>query len=310
MTNRYPLRALALSALLLAGNLNAQITFDFTYTGTAGVGFNDPTLGAARKAALNDAATTLAGFFTTAAPRTLTFAVESSSTNSSTLASASSDLATSNAGFNRTVVQEKVLTGSDTNGGTVDGNITWNWFHTWDITNTVAGGAYDFKSTVMHEILHAFGFTSSTSAAGSNTGTAWNTFDNFLTNSTGTRLISVGGVFDTGQNSALTGGPGVFFSGSNAMAANSGNRVAIYSPTTWSNGSSGAHTDDGTYPNTMMIAATNTGQGARTLTAIEQGILKDLGYTVSAIPEPSTYAAILGAAALGATVVRRRRKAA
>jgi len=309
MSNRFTLRALALSAVLLASHLNAQITFSFSYNGTAGVGFNDTgQAGTDRKAALNDAGTTLASFFTTAAPRTVTFAVESSSTNNTTLASASSDLATNTAGFNRTVVQEKILTGIDTNGGTVDGNITWNWFHNWDITNSVAGGAYDFKSTVMHEILHAFGFTSSTGAAGTNTGTAWNTFDNFLTTSNGTRLISVGGVFDTGQNSALTGGPGVFFSGSNAMAANSGNRVAIFSPSPWSDGSSGAHTDDGTYANTMMISATNTGPGARTLTAIERGILTDIGYSMTAIPEPSTYAAILGVVALGVTVIRRRRQ--
>jgi hypothetical protein len=40
------------------------------------------------------------------------------------------------------------------------------------------------------------------------------------------------------------------------------------------------------------------------------GILTDLGYTMSAIPEPSTYAAILGAAALGVTIIRRRRRTA
>lgn len=312
MSYRFTLRAIALSAVLLGSHLNAQITFSFSYTtksgGASNIGFLDPTFGTARQAALNDAATTLASFFTTSAPVNLTFVVESEQAATSTLASASSNFATSNNGFNQTVVQNKILTGADANGSTADGSIFWNWQHTWDITNSVAGGAYDFKSTVMHELLHAFGFTSSTGAPNSNTGTVWNTFDNFLTNSTGTRLISVGGVFDTGQNSALTGGPGVFFSGSNAMGANGGNRVAIFSPTTWSDGSSGAHTDDGTYPNTMMISATNTGPGARTLTAIERGILTDIGYTMAAIPEPSTYAAILGAAVLGVTVIRRRRQ--
>lgn len=100
----------------------------------------------------------------------------------------------------------------------------------------------------------------------------------------------------------------MFFSGANAMAANGGNRVAIFSPTTWSEGSSGAHTDDGTYANTLMISATPAGQGIRVLTAIEVGILQDIGYTLTAIPEPSTYAAILGAAALGVTIIRRRRR--
>jgi hypothetical protein len=303
---RLSFRSLALGAWLFAGTLHAQITFNFTYTGTGG--FTDPTLGAARQAALNDAGTKLASFFLTSAPRAITLEVDSYSNADSTLASASSALVSSSAGFHRTVVQEKVLTGADTNGGAVDGNISWNWYHAWDITDTIAANAYDFKSTVMHEILQTFGFTSSTGAAGTNTGTAWNTFDNFLTASNGTRLISVGGVFDTGLNSALTGDPGMFFSGANAMAANRGNRVAIFSPTTWSQGSSGAHTDDDTYANTLMISATPAGQGTRVLTAIEVGILQDIGYTMTAIPEPSTYAAILGAAALAVTIIRRRRR--
>jgi hypothetical protein len=316
MTNRFPLRALALSALLLAGNLNAQITFSFEYTMKAGSavnsGFLDPTLGAARQAALNSAATTLAGFFTTTAPVNLTFVVESETANTTTLASAGSGISGS-AGFNQTVVQQKVISGTDRNGATADGNIFWNWHHPWDITDSVAGGAYDFKSTAMHEILHAFGFTSSTGAAGSNTGTAWNTFDQFLTTTGGSKLIDgTTFAFKTEFDSSLTGN-GMRFNGANAMAANGGNLVQIYSPgTTWSDGSSGAHTADSIYANTMMISATSTGPGARTLTAIEQGILKDIGYTMSAsaIPEPSTYAAILGAAALGVTVIRRRRRTA
>lgn len=321
MNKRFTLRAFALSALLLAGNVNAQITFSFTYTtkegGATNIGFLDPTFGDARKAALNDAATTLASFFTTSAPVNLTFVVESEQAAGNTLASASSPIATS-AGFNQTVVQQKVISGTDRNGATADGNIFWNWQHSWNITNTVpggtteSGGQYDFKSTVMHEILHAFGFTSSTGTAGSNTGTAWNTFDQFLVTSGGTKFIDgTTFAFNTGLNSSLTGN-GMFFDGPNAKAANGGNLVSIYSPTPWADGSSGAHTADSVYANTMMISATNTGLGARTLTAIEQGILKDLGYTMatSAIPEPSTYAAILGAAALGVTVVRRRRKAA
>ncbi len=291
--------------------MSAQITFNFTYTGTAGVGFDDATSGAARKTALNEAATTLAGFFTTAGARELTFTVNSYITADNTLASAGANAPTvafSN-GFNRTVVQEKVITGNDLNGGTADGAISWNWNHLWNTTNTIPGDQYDFKSTVMHEILHTFGFTSGTSMAGSNTQQTWEIFDSFLTTSNGTtKLINpTTFAFDTAQNSALTGN-GMFFNGANAKAANGGSLVSIFSPTPWSEGSSGSHTADSVYPNTMMIAATTFGQGARTLTAIESGILQDLGYSMAAIPEPSTYAAIFGAVALGVTVIRRRRQ--
>lgn len=310
MTLQQILRTSGFCALLSAASLNGQITFSFNYTGTGG--FLDATNGAARRAALEDAGTTLAAYFTTAAPRTITFDVNSYTTNDSTLASAGSSLISSSAGFHNTIVQEKIINGVDSNGATADGTISWNWHHLWNTTSSVPSGQYDFKSTAMHEILHAFGFSGSTASAGNNTGTAWNVFDKFLTTSTGAAFVNpTTFAFDTSLNSALTGN-GMYFSGSNAMAANSGTRVSIYSPTPWSDGSSGSHTADGTYPGTMMIAATNSGPSARTLTAIEIGMLKDLGYTMaaSAIPEPSTYAVIFGSLALGAVVIRRRRQSA
>lgn len=303
-----------LGALLAAPLAQAQISFSFSYTGTGG--FLDPTDGTARQNALQSAANTLSSYFTTAAPRTLTFTVDSYTTNNSTLASASSPANTSNIGYNRTVVQEKVITGTDGNGSTADGSISWNWQHVWNITDSVPSGQYDLKSTVMHEILHAFGFSSDISSAGkgalnntSGTPDAWSTFDQHVTNLSGTKLVNSSTfAFETTLSGALTANPGMYFSGTNAMAANGGNRVALFSPNPWQDGSSGSHTNDSTYPGTMMIAATATGPSARTLSAIEIGMLQDMGYTMAAIPEPSTYAAIAGAVVMGVAVMRRRRR--
>lgn len=309
MTTKRILRTSGVFALLAAASASAQITFSFNYTGTGG--FLDATNGAARRAALESAANTLAAYFTTSAPRTISFDVNSYTTADTTLASASSNLISGSNGFHNTIVQEKIINGVDSNGATADGSINWNWHHTWNITDSVPTGEYDFKSTAMHEVLHAFGFSATTGNAGTNTGTSWNVFDKFLTTSTGTVFVNqTTFAFDTSLNSALTGN-GMFFSGTNAMAANGGNRVNIFSPTPWSDGSSGSHTADSVYPNTMMIAATNSGPSARTLSAIEIGMLKDLGFTMaaSAIPEPSTYAVIIGSLALGVVIVRRRRQA-
>lgn len=294
--------------------VNAQLVFTFTYqdvVNTTNAGYADPTLGATRRSALENAAGTLASYFT-GYNVTVNFTVTSENTNSGTLASAGSGVSFSGNGFYRSNVQRLIQTGT----GTSDGAINWNFFHNWDYSDSVASGAYDYKSTAMHEILHAMGFSSGINSSGrglqdntSGTPDVWYDFDRFLTNSSGTFLVNPSTfAFNTSLQGTLTGGSsaGVFFSGANAMAAYGG-RVPIYSPNPYEEGSSGSHTDDATFTGgnqLMMNAATATGPGIRTLSAVELGILQDMGYSV--IPEPSTYVLVFGAVALVLTVWRRR----
>jgi len=97
---------------------------------------------------------------------------------------------------------------------TSDGTINWNFFHNWDYDDSIAGGAFDYKSTAMHEVLHAMGFSSGINATGQGLDAAtsgnpdvWYDFDRFLTNSTGTFLVNPGTfAFNTGLLGTLTGG--------------------------------------------------------------------------------------------------------
>lgn len=96
-----------------------------------------------------------------------------------------------------------------------------------------------------------------------------------------------------------------------AAAATFTNGVPIYTPTTWSLGSSGSHTDDLTfngtsYSNLLMNAATEMGPGLRTLSSYETGILQDIGYTI--VPEPGSAALCLTGACAAYLFHRRRRK--
>ena len=63
------------------------------------------------------------------------------------------------------------------------------------------------------------------------------------------------------------------------------NPVPLYSPTTFSPGSSVAHLDDDFFTSSalLMEAATGPGLGTRTLDSREVGILKDIGFT-NAVP--------------------------
>lgn len=316
---------LLLLGLVASTSLQAQISFDFTYADADGVGFNDATLGAARRAELESAMAALAAYFNPFQPVTLTYRVASIDEDG-TLANAGSNSIGDAAGFFPSVVQHKIITGVDANGSDFDGGINFNFAYNWGFGSTIAPDAFDFFGTAMHEGLHSFGFLSYLHANGTADNDipagqpdSWLLYDSFITDAAGNHLID-----DTtfAYNIELGLDPltsGLFFNGANAMAAYGGNPVPLYAPGTWSDGSSASHLDDGTFTNTdpsaldavkMMNAAANSGPGSRELSALELAILQDLGYDVkSAVPEPSTYALLAFGAVLLSFAFRSRARA-
>ncbi|MGX9790567.1 Ig-like domain-containing protein [Mycobacterium sp. MMS18-G62] len=210
---------------------------------------------------------------------------------SSTLASASSpSVDTDTPGFFQTVVQKKIISGVDANGSQADGSIKFNFGKNWAYGSSVGSNQFDFESTAMHELLHTFGFTDDFSAPGKNTDTNWKFYDQFITDSTGAKVIN-GSTFEwnTAYDPNLTGGNGgLYFAGANAVAAYGG-PVPLYTPKPYTSASSVAHLDDNTFNNTdpnsenakkMMNAKDGEGLGVRVVSAVESGILTDLGYTM------------------------------
>jgi len=278
----------------------------------------------AQQDAMNLAASNWGSLFGNIA--TVDLLIESSSDSTSdTLMSAGSNFAEQpNPGFgNVAVVRNKILTGNDLNGAVgaegsdngYDGSVEINWGINWELdineTPNLAEDEFDFYSTFYHEIAHTLGFNSNILRLsntdpdvyvdifdeGDETPGSWAKFDEFLTDSNGAKVIDLktnqidSETFDalvTGGNSA-DGTSGLFFSGPNAVAANNGAPVGLFSPATYDSGSSGAHLDDDNpaFKDSLTLAAVDAGPATRMLNAVEQGIFKDLGYTVLSAETPA-----------------------
>ena len=276
------------------------LTFDFIY-GTGAQHWSS-----AARDALEAAAQSLASYFSVASPVTLTYYVSGeNSPRSGTLAWAASDLAGSGPGFLGTVAQEKILSGVDPNGGAADGEINFNFGFSWGLDSSVGSRQYDLQATAMHELLHTLGFMTYVDRAGSNSYRDWTIFDSFIVTSSDVNVIGSDFRWKSAYNPNLTGGAGgLYFGGSNAVAAYGG-LVPLFAPNPWESGSSISHLDDDTFGNAniqMMNAYSPRGLGVRTLSPIELGILEDLGYTV--VSPQGTYAALF----IAIVFVRRRRQ--
>ncbi len=260
----------------------------------------------AARSSLESAAAALAAYIVVDSPVVVTFDVTGEYLPlSSTLATAGSDFTTAGPGFLPTVVQHKILTGVDSNGSDADGDINWNFAQNWATGDSIAYRQYDLESVALHELTHTLGFLSYTDQPGSNTGTTWTVFDSFLVNADGTKVIGSNYLWKNAYTPNLTGGnSGLYFSGPDAVAAYGG-LVPLYTPGSWESGSSISHLNDRTFTGSnrkLMNAQVFSGQGIRTLTPVELGILADLGYTIA--PQPGSAAL----AFIGVFFLRRSRK--
>ena len=324
---------------LLAGCLSlgtaayGGITFQFQYDDPAGTGFLDPIYGTSRQAALNTAASTFSSMFGSHFSNSATIVLTAKAQNdpySGTLASASSYFTNpGSAGFNLgEVVQTKLQTGVDLNGSNADGVVTVNFGAAWELdfnTSPAWGwgwypGTYDFYGTLYHEFTHTLGFNpvmtqSGASIFGTKDAGSWSTFASFIADKNDNRIINPDTfaldqtAWDIGSvgNWANGGSEGLFFAGPNTIAANNGYSVTLYTPEEWNPGSSISHLD-GRIPGRegmMMTPAHYAGPQVRDYSAIEVGILKDLGY-VAVVPEPETYPMLLAGLAVLGAITRRR----
>ena len=325
------LRTVLSSALFmscLAGPAHAVITFQFNYTDPAGIGFFDPVYGTNRQAALNTVASAFSDMFGSHFNATGTIVLDAGTNDSpGVLAGATSNLTNPGTpGFNLgEVVRTKLQTGVDLNESHADGRVSINFNEPWasDINSppTPYSGQFDLYGTLYHEFTHTLGFSSGNISesgdpfVGTKESGSWNTFASYIVDRHDVKIIdpttfalnqASWDVSSTGDFSSRNDGEGLFFDGPNAIAANNGFLVTLYTPSPWENGSSVSHLDPSF--GALMTPSAGTGLQPHDYSPIEIGILKDLGY-VSAVPEPETYSMLLAGFAVCGWIARRRQQA-
>jgi hypothetical protein len=142
----------------------------------------------------------------------------------------------------------------------------------------------DFESIVLHELGHGLGFTGSATyqnGVGSFESPPF-VYDEFNISGTsvGTRFV------DKANNSTSLGSAftsdNAYWDGSEAVAANGGNRPKLYAPSSWSDGSSMAHLDEVTYPqgdpNSLMTPFVDNQEVIHSPGPITVGVMRDLGW--------------------------------
>jgi hypothetical protein len=183
------------------------------------------------------------------------------------------------------------LAGSDLDPGSFDMNITYNLDFPWyfGTDGVTPSGQYDFMSVVLHEIAHGLNFSGSMQYSEGQGSWGYNgypiIYDTLIRDGSGNLLIDTGvyGNPSAGLGSALTSND-IWFHGSNAMAANDGQRVKMYAPSTWAPGSSYAHLDYFTFAGTanrLMVYAISDGISTHDPGPVAKGLLQDLGWPIA-----------------------------
>jgi hypothetical protein len=187
------------------------------------------------------------------------------------------------------------LAGSDLDPSGFDMHITYNLNFSWyyGMDGNTPWNQYDLMSVVLHEIAHGLNFSGSMMYSGGQAGWGYSTgypniYDTFMRDGSGNQLINTGvyGNPSAALGSALTSN-NIWFHGTNAMAANGGQRVKMYAPSPWSGGSSYSHLDYFTFQGTgnrLMVYAISAGVSTHDPGPVTKGLLKDLGWPT---PSPS-----------------------
>lgn len=275
-----------------------NITFTITYQDVVNdnnIGFDDPNLGAARRATVDAVLAYIDGILNENGSCDIVFA-PSVLAGGETLATMGTFYFTGEPGYQTGFSTTHITTGVDPLEGTPDITGQVDFGNPLFIgEGTPPNGQFDFFSLILHECTHGLGFTSLTAANGSSrlSPNAYSELDRLMTTGNGKDLFPdvSGSPSFLGIASDLTGGDnGVFFLGSEAINAlnvtKGGLAPQMNTPGMFLTGTSLSHWDSVAHFGSVMVPALVSGTAVREYSNVELGALSDLGY-VNVVPPMS-----------------------
>ncbi len=194
---------------------------------------------------------------------------------------------------------------------------TFNWYYGLD--GATPGGRHDFVSVALHEIGHGLGFLGFgdvTSGEGTVIASGFpGIWDRFTETESGVSLLTgftqpsaaLGTQLTHNFDAGNPRGPGVYFDGTHARAANGGQTARLYTVTPWSDGSSYSHLDESTYApghaDSLMTPFLAAAEAIHHPGNVGLGMFKDMGWSTCPASLASSGTTIAGGAGSGSVAL-------